>query len=146
MPRCLFDESLVGTDDWDVALRLARLGPPCFVEEPLTIVHAENTAEGERLSVSYDPAPERRFIELHRAEFAAAPRAEAAFLYRLAMRAVRARDRATARESLARALALEPSHRKARMVSTALSIGLWPVLPALLRARWAAKLASGRLG
>lgn len=143
MCRCSFDPRLKGVDDWHFALEMAKTGPIGFVPEALTIVHAENEAEGERVTFDIDAESERLFIELHRAEFDAAPRAEAAVLYKLAMRAIRTGRRGLARNYLVQVRRLDPADRKARVILAVLHAGLGRALPALLKLRWKLILAFG---
>ncbi len=145
MRRCPFDPRLKGVDDWHFALEMAKTGPIGFVPEALTIVHAENEAEGERVTFDIDAESERLFIELHRAEFDAAPRAEAAVLYKLAMRAIRTGQRNLARDYLVRVRMLDPADRKARVILAIVRVGLGGALPALLKLRWKLILALGLL-
>lgn len=140
---CPFDERLSGVDDWDVALKLARMGPVSFVEEPLSIIHAENEGEGGRITFDFDPQSEHRLIELHREEFDASPKAEAVVLYKLAMRAVKLGNRDLASEYLRRTCRLDSAHKKARVVMRISRLGFFPLLPLLLRLRWKFLLATG---
>lgn len=146
MRECRFDETLSAFQDWDVALRLAQMGPVTFVDLPLSIVHAEDETEGQRITFGFDPRSAEHFVAKHRSAFDASPRAEAAVFYRAAMRAVRTGDRALAREHLLRALDLHPAHGKARTVLWMTRLGLFRALPAALRLRWHWLLRSQRLG
>jgi glycosyltransferase involved in cell wall biosynthesis len=141
--QCPFDVELFGFDDWHVALKLARMGPVAFVEEPLSVIHGEDESEGGRITFSFNPETEHRLIELHREEFDASPRAEAAVLYQLAMRAVRIGRRDLAVRYLERASTLDPDHKKVRTILRCLRAGLWFALPFFLRVRWRFKLATG---
>lgn len=143
--ECRFHEGLAGVDDWDVALKLARIGPPCFVEEALSIIHAEDETEGTRITSSFDPKAEGLLIELHRAEFDRSPRAEAAVLYKLATRAIRTGKSDLARDLLQRVITLDPAHQKAQRLRQLAKLGLLPILPALMRLRWRLRLAFGRV-
>ncbi len=144
--QCPFDERLAGVDDWDVALRLARLGPVAFVEEPLSIIHAEDEAEGSRITFSFDPQAENLFLDLHRALLDRHPRAEAVVLYKLAMRALRTRHAPEAGDYLRRVLELDRGHKKARLIGRMLRWGWGPALPPLLRWRWRLRLRLAALG
>ena len=145
LKKCLFDEKLALVDDWDVALNLARLGPVSFVDEPLSIIHGEDESEGGRITFGENPEEEDRILSLHRAAFDESPRAEAALLYKLAMRAVRAGKKKVASDYLLRVCALDPAHQKARVILRLLRLGLSPLLPTLLRLRWKWMLATRRV-
>lgn len=145
LKQCLFDERLQGVDDWEVAIKLARLGPVTFYDEPLSIIHAEDESEGSRITFGLNPESEYLFLDLHREEFDRHPKAEAVVLYKLAMRAVRAGRRDLAEEYLARVVELNPAHPKAPQMLKLVRLGLLPVLPALLRLRWRLKLALGKV-
>lgn len=142
---CLFDERFYGVDDWDVALKLAKLGPVSFVEEPLSIVHAEDESEGARITFDFNPESEHLFIDLYREDFDKFPKAEAVVLYKLAMRAVRAGKKELAIRYLDRVTRLDPEQKKARSVLRMLKAGLLPILPFFLRLRWKLKLALGKV-
>lgn len=142
---CPFDPSLAGVDDWDVALRLARLGPVGFVDESLSIVHAEDETEGVRVTFDFDPEAELRLLDLHRELFDRNPAAQAVVLYKVAMRAIRCRRAPQAAQYLKRVRDLDPGHRKARTMARLVGFGLAPLLPALLRLRWKLMLAMGRV-
>lgn len=142
--QCLFDPLLPRYQDCDVALKLARLGPVGYLHEALSIIHAEDETGG-RITHNFDPERAHRFIDLHRDAFDRSPRAEAVVLYRFAMRAVRGGRADVAKRYCARAILLDPGHRKARVILRALRFGLGPLLPTLLEWRWRAMLASGRV-
>lgn len=146
LKQCRFDETLTAFQDWDVALRLAQMGPVTFVDLPLSIIHAEDETEGERITFGFDPRSAEHFVAKHRTAFEASPRAEAAVFYRAAMRAVRTGDRALAREYLIRSLGLHPAHGKARAVLWMTRLGLFRALPAALRLRWQWLLRIQRMG
>ena len=125
--------------------RLSPVEAGKFAEEALSIVHAEDESEGGRITFDFDPEAEEALIELHRDLFDACPRAEAAVLYKLAMRSVRSRRRRLARDYLARVLRLDPGHKKARTLARLMRLGLAPLLPHLLRLRWKFLLATGKV-
>lgn len=132
---CRYDPELDRVGDWDVALGLARLGPVCFVEHPLTIVRAPEGSTDEDMDFEIEPATATRLIAQHMDAFHASPRAEAAVLYRAALSAVKRDLRELAYRYLERITELDPEPRKARMILRLYRLGMLPLLPPLMKLR-----------
>lgn len=135
---CRYDGEIDRVADWDVALSLARLGPVCFVEQPLTIVRAAENVLEEDIDFEIEPASATKLIAQHLDAFRASPRAEAAVLYRAALSAVKHDLRALAYRYMERIIELDPEPRKARMILRLYRLGMLPLLPPLMKLRWRA--------
>ena len=102
----LFDETLPALEDWDLALRLSRLGPFAFIDEPLVIQRFSDnslTRSGAKRLAGY-----ARILEKNAETLAADPVRLARHARRIALGHARLGDRGAALRWTRRSLAARP--------------------------------------
>jgi glycosyltransferase involved in cell wall biosynthesis len=111
----LFDTSLKSLVDWDIAIRIASLGPIGFVDEPLVIQRFTPN------SITRDTAKRVeswiRLLDKHEALFRAAPEAHFIHLHRIAGVQRRMGEHKAAGPWFARARSLQPLDPRTLMLS-----------------------------